>query len=436
MSTWRNQRQYGWPGLFAVVACVICFLTGTAFDEHTLSSDAFERLRRDVQNELDARHKAAQITDELFPGATAALVLQDGRMAGFATGFSDIEEKTAMSTESRMPAGSIGKTYVAAVALSMVSDGILDLDSKIVKWLGEEPWFNRLPNREMITLRQLLNHSSGLIDHVFDTNSGFQNYLKEQLSPGNTERTIDPREFVQYILDRKPLFPAGEGFHYSDTGYILVGLIIEKASGSTYYEELSNRFLKSLNLTLTSPLNQRKVVGLAQGYAPKSQQLFGFPFNVVHAGAFVFDPSLEWTGGGVVSNSQDLVRWAKALYEGNAIGRPYLDEMLSSVANPEKNRDDSGRVYGYGLGVSIAKTKYGTTFRHGGFFPGYNSLLAYFPDRGIAVAMQINTDSSKIEEYFEAIVKIIIEAIEKNCQRSHIRRPIADAVGWSVPGVQ
>ncbi len=412
MSAWRNQRRYGWIGLFAVVVCVICFLAGTAFDKHTLSGDAFEKLRRDVQNELDARHKAAQMTNELFPGATVAFVLRDGRVAGFATGFSDIEEKSAMLTESRMPAGSIGKTYVAAVALNMVSDGTLDLDGKIVKWLSDEPWFNRLPNREMITLRHLLNHSSGLIDHVFDTDSGFQDYFRGKLSPGNTDHTIDPRELVQFALDREPLFPAGEGFHYSDTGYILVGLIIEKASGSTYYKELSNRFLKPMNLTLTSPLNQRKIVGLAQGYAPKSQQLFGLPYKVVDAGTFVFDPSLEWTGGGVVSNSKDLVRWVKALYEGRAISRPYLDEMLNSIANPEKDPDDSGRAYGYGLGVSIAKTKYGTTYRHGGFFPGYNSMLAYFPDHRIAVAMQINSDTSKIEEHFEVIVKIIMEATD------------------------
>lgn len=212
MSTWRNKRQYGWVGLFAVVACVIYFFAGIDFDERSLSKDAFEKLKRDVQNELNTRHKVAQMTDELFPGATVAFVLRDRRMAGFATGFSEIEKKSAMSIESRMPAGSIGKTFVAAVALSMVSDGTLDLDGKIIKWLGDEPWFNRLPNHEIITLRQLLNHSSGLIDHVFDTGSGFQDYMKKQVILGNTKRTIDPKELVQFILDKKPLFPVVKDF--------------------------------------------------------------------------------------------------------------------------------------------------------------------------------------------------------------------------------
>lgn len=411
MNTWRNQRQYVWIGLFAVVTFVIYFLAGT-FDKQTLPSDAFEKLTRDVQNELDRQHESAQMTDELFPGATVAFVLPNGRMMEFATGFSDMEEKTVMSTESRMPAGSIGKTFVSAVVLSMVLDGTLNLDDNIIKWLADEPWFSHLPNHEMITLRHLLNHSSGLTDHVFDAGSGFKDYFKEQLNSDNKEGSIDPRKLVQFILDRKPLFTAGEGFNYSDTNYILVGLIIEKTSDLTYYEELSNRFLKPLNLTHTSPLNQQKLIGLAQGYAPKSQQFFGIPYKVLNNGTFVFNPSLEWTGGGVVSNSKDLALWTKALYEGNAIGHPYLDELLNSVSKPKKAPDNSGRAYGYGLGVSIIKTKYGTAFRHGGFFPGYNSMLAYFPDYSIAVAMQINSDSSNIEKHFEAIVKIIIEAIE------------------------
>ncbi|HEY9050500.1 MAG TPA: serine hydrolase domain-containing protein, partial [Gammaproteobacteria bacterium] len=251
---------------------------------------------------------------------------------------------------------------------------------------------------------------SGLIDHVFDVESGFQSYLKQKLSPENIGQAFDPEEFVSFVLDRKPLFPAGTDFHYSDTGYILAGIIIEKVSGASYYHEINRRFIKPLGLIHTSALNERDAAGVAQGYATKGQQLFGFPAKILHKGSFVFDPSLEWTGGGLISTSKDLVHWAKALYGGTVIDVHYLNEMLSSVANPEKGQDDSGRKYGYGLGVSIAKTEYGTVLRHGGFFPGYNSLLAFYPDHGIAVAMQINTDDSKIEEHFEAILKIIIKA--------------------------
>jgi len=414
MGRWRNQERHGWIERFAIVSYLICLLTGTLYAE-VLSGKIHEKLIKSVQDELDRQYRSAQMTEELFPGATVAFVLPDGKVMAFATGFSDIEKKTVMSVESRMPAGSIGKTFVSAVVLSMVSEGIFNLDEKIIKWLGDEPWFNRLPNHHMITLRHLLNHSSGLIDHVFDANREFQDYFKEHINSGNKGPRIDPTELVQFVLDREPLFPAGEGFHYSDTNYILVGLIIEKAGKLTYYEELANRFLTPLNLTHTSALTQKKLLNIAQGYAPKSQKLFGTSYTVLDNGTFTFDPSIEWTGGGVVSNTKDLARWAKVLFEGKVIKQPYLDEMLKSVSTPMQGRDIAGRAYGYGLGVSIVKTNYGTAFRHGGFFPGYNSMLAYFPDFKIAVAMQINSDNTKIEEHFEAIVKLIIGTIASGC---------------------
>lgn len=99
----------------------------------------------------------------------------------------------------------------------------------------------------------------------------------------------------------------------------------------------------------------------------------------------VFDPSLEWTGGSLVTTSLDLVRWGIALFGGKAIGRHYLNEMLNSVAVPERVADQPGQTYGYGLGVSIVHTRFGIAYRHGGFFPGYNSLLAYYPEFGIGV---------------------------------------------------
>lgn len=397
--------------VYVVFALCICAFAGAAFAERILSDEAFEQLKKDVQSELDKRHAAAQSTDEVFPGATVAFILPDGRVAEFATGFSDVEDEIAMTPEARMPSGSIGKTYVAAVALSLCAEGTLNLDAKINRWLGKETWFEHLPNGDTITLRNLLNHSSGLIDHVFEPDSGFQEYAREHLTADEADVNFDPRDQVQFVLDREPLFPAGKGFNYTDTGYILVGLIIEEASGSTYYEELAKRFLKPLELTRTTPQNQRIVPGIAQGYAPASNQFFGVPLKVIAEGAFLFDPSIEWTGGGLVNNSQDLVRWAKTLYEGNAMDRPYLDALFGSVAQSDQGSDASGRKYGYGLGVTIAKTDFGTTYGHGGFFPGYNSQLAYFPEYKTAIAMQINTDSSQIESHFTAIAKIVIDAL-------------------------
>ncbi len=384
---------------------------GFALAEPALSSVAVERLSSQIAQALEAQFDKAQQTDEIFPGATVAVVLPDGMLLSHASGYADTEAKIHMSTDARMPAGSIGKTHVAAVALSLVADGKLALDVPVAKWFEDTDWFVRLPNHEAITLRHLLNHSSGIIDHVFDAGSGFQDFLKDQLSPENQDRVFDPRMFVQFVLDQEPLYPAGEGFHYSDTGYLIVGMIIEKVTSQKYYETLSQRFLTPLELIDTIPMDRRDISGVAQGYAPLSHQLFGIPEHVIKDGLFVFHPSLEWTGGGLVSTTSDLVRWAKALYEGQALTPGVLTEMLTSVASETEPPDQFGRVFGYGLGVSVVNSDFGICYRHGGFFPGYHSFLAYYPDQKVAIAMQINTDSSEIEAHFDAITALVFDTL-------------------------
>jgi len=388
----------------------LLFITAACTSE-TDSPATTSQLEQHIQAQLDAIHQTANTAGKLFPGATLAIGMPDGRLLNFATGYDDIEQKLPMTPGARMPAGSIGKTFVAAVVLRMVEEGTLQLDDRVERWLGTNPWFHHLPNGESMTVRHLLNHSSGLIDHIFDKDSRFAGDIRSAFTANPATVSFNPKTFVQYALDREPLFPAGEGFHYSETGYLLLGMIIERASGSSYYDELTRRLIEPLNLTLTSAQNQRKFTGLAAGYAPQGRELFNLPHKVAEADEFSFDPSLEWTGGGVVSNSQDLVRWAQALFEARVISNESLKVMLTSIARPETARDAAGRMFGYGLGINIARTKHGTAYRHGGFFPGYNSMLAYYPDHHIAIAMQINADDTDIEAHFEAVTATLMNAV-------------------------
>src|SRR5262249_19125105 len=135
------------------------------------------------------------------------------------------------------------------------------------------------------------------------------------------ERCFKPVELVKFILKRKPLFPAGQGFKYTDTGYILLGLIIERAGGATYYHQVRKRFLEPVKLKLTEPADHRAIANLAAGYL-SARNLFGLPAKITADGKLRYNPATEWTGGGLVSNPQDLVRWAKSLYEGRALGKP------------------------------------------------------------------------------------------------------------------
>jgi len=171
-----------------------------------------------------------------FPAAVAAFVLPDGTAGAAAAGLSDNEAGRPMTVRDRILSGSIGKTYVAAVALQLVAEGKLDLDAPISRRLGKEEWFGRLPNGSDITVRMLMNHTSGIAEHVQVPEFGRQ--VGE-----DPDRVWRPEELVGFILDREPLFAAGEGWSYADTNYIVLGMILERIAGRTFYEELKRRVL-------------------------------------------------------------------------------------------------------------------------------------------------------------------------------------------------
>jgi D-alanyl-D-alanine carboxypeptidase len=132
---------------------------------------------------------------------------------------------------------------------------------------------------------------------------------------------------------------------------------------------------------------------------------WGLPDRFLQAGAPILDPWTEYTGGGVVSNPQDMVRWGRALYQGRAMEGPYLDDLLGSAVPAG---GEGGRSYG--LGVFIRSTALGTTYGHSGWFPGYNSILAYYPDHGIAVAFQTNTDRDvNLEGARDVLASVVLE---------------------------
>lgn len=291
------------------------------------------------------------IVDDLeAPGATAAYALADGTVVAFAAGVADLEAGTPMPRDAIMPAGSVGKSFVAAVAVALAQEGRLDLDGPIAGWLGDEPWFDELPNARAITTRQLLTHSSGLADHYGDP--GLVEMIAAGRASGDPDWAIPPVDAVRLLADDPPLFPPGEGFAYTDTGYLLVGMIVERAGGEPYSDQVRQRFLEPLELHLTTPSDRRQIPGLVPGYVTGGDAL-GLPPKTVEDGVMVFSPASEWTGGGLASNPADLVRWARALYEGRALSAPSLDELLTSVP-----WGDAEGVR-YGLGVIISETPSG-----------------------------------------------------------------------------
>lgn len=329
-------------------------------------------LRNALQSRLETLH-----AESGAPGVNAGIVLADGTAFGLAAGLADTVLGLPMEPTSRLMQGSVGKTYVAAVAMQLMHEGVLDLEARLSTYIGNEPWYTRIPNHETVTVRQLLTHTSGIVRYEFDPR-----FISDLVAA--PEKVWQPEDRLAYLFDSEAPFAPGEGWEYSDTDYILIGMIIEALTGNTYYDELRRRILGPLQLVHTVPSDTRRVPGLVQGYAGVDN-LFRVPDEVIVDGEFVINPQFEWTGGGLASTASDLAMWAKALYEGKAFDEAMLPIMLDAV--PAR----LGPNTQYGLGVIIRPTPLGPSWGHSGFFPGYLSEMAYLPDHEIALAVQVNS---------------------------------------------
>jgi D-alanyl-D-alanine carboxypeptidase len=367
--------------LLIAILCSVSLLMGSRSavpqsPSATGGSKASEALRGPLQEKLDQLHAQGK-----FPGATAGFAFSDGSTLGLATGISDRETGAAMSPQNLLFQGSCGKTYVSAVALQLVHERKFSLDDPVSRYLGKEPWYARLPNAQTITIRHLMNHTSGLTRYEF----------REQFTTDLTKnpyKVWKPEELVAYILDTKPPFLPGQGWTYADTNYIVLGMIIERVTKSAYYDQLRKRILKPLKLQHTVPSTGPVIPGLSQGYAGPNNVFGGSDAMIAH-GKFTFNPQFEWTGGGIASTSEDLARWSKLLYEGKAFDPSLMPELLKGV--PAQLGPESK----YGLGVIIRPTAYGTSYGHSGFFPGYVTEMMYFPQYKTAVAVQVNSSVAR-----------------------------------------
>lgn len=323
-----------------------------------------------------------------FPGVTAAYVLGDGTSGSASSGLADVEAGVPMNDRPRMLAASTGKSFVGALCIALALEGRLALDEPVSRWLGKYDWFERLPNHKSMTLRHLLTHSAGLPDHVHMQRfeDAFANEWRASRNP------FPPTRLVEFILDKSALFPQGQGWAYSDTGYLLVGMVIEEVTGHSYYDEIRERFLIPLGLLDTSPADRRELDRLATGYlAPDNP--FRLPARTLDDNNHLhWHPGIEWTGGGLVTTSRDLAHWGAALFTGKALSGDYLAELFRGVLVDPK-------VAGirYGAGVAIyANDHSGKVYGHAGWIPGYISSFRHYRRNGVTIAFQINTDTGVI----------------------------------------
>ena len=310
-----------------------------------------------------------------LPGVALAVDRAGSTLFSGAAGVANIERQTPLKATDRFRIYSIAKTFTATVVLQLVDEGVLTLDDTVTKWL-DEPVVSQIPHVERITLRQLLNHTSGIYDYADDTDSPF--WADAFLGPNaDWTKVWTIEELLGYAAGAKhpPYFAPGAGNHYSNTNYLLLGLVVEAATGRRYGDELRERILTPLALHDTF---------LAEGGAMPEGTVTGYQLlDGELVDVSVSNLSLVWTAGGMVSTTADLVRFGRAVFDGELLSPASFKEMFAFV--PAMNPAN-----GEGMGVYRVQTPNGELIGMDGGSAGGTSNLMRLATADITVAVLAN----------------------------------------------
>jgi D-alanyl-D-alanine carboxypeptidase len=341
------------------------------------------------------------------PALSVAAVLPDGTVVAAASGWADPERRIAVTPATRFLSGSTGKTFCAALAMKLVEDGRLKLDDKLAPLFSGTPWFDGLPNHDAVTLRMLLNHTAGF-PQFLELNSFRWSYLVDVLR--GREVDYSPQKMLSFIDGAAPLNAPGAAFNYSDLGYDLAGLTIERITGQPYFEAMQQRILTPLSYGEITPATSKALPQLAAGYAQGDflENLLGLSGRSTDQdGILKRSPVLEYAGGGLSLTPRALAQFYADLMRGRVV-KPETAEAMSTPAIHLPSTPPIEQGFGLGLFVTD-RPGFGRYVSHSGFYPGYNANVGYFSDFGIAVAVQVNRDhvdlSATLRELAEGTAK-------------------------------
>ncbi|MEU9338238.1 serine hydrolase domain-containing protein [Streptomyces sp. NPDC048290] len=315
------------------------------------------------------------------PGVTATA--RDAKGTWRATeGVGNVRTGAPRSADDRYRIGSITKTFVATVLLQLEAEGRLSLDDKVEKWLPGVVRGNGHDGRK-ITLRQLLNHTSGIFNYTGDEPFAREIFLKEGFDR-NRYRTFSPGELVAVAMRHEPTFAPGTSWSYSNTNYILAGMVIEKITGRPYGDAVEDRVIEPLGLDDTFVPAGRPTLGTphSRAYSKLAETAEGPSYDVT-----VFNPSAAGAAGEMVSDNDDLNRFMSALLRGRLLPPKQLKEMKTTVVAPGVPNAT------YGLGLMKETLSCGTTvWGHGGGIHGSGSESRTTTDGRHSIALNLNAD--------------------------------------------
>ncbi|MFF8418206.1 serine hydrolase domain-containing protein [Streptomyces sp. NPDC015680] len=344
-------------------------------------SEEFPPLTPAVAGQLD-RAVRQVMGDARVPGVTVGLWVPGKGSYVRAFGVADKSSGAPMSAGLNMRVGSVTKTFTVTALLTLVDQGKVGLDDPIGKYV------KGVPDGDRITLRELAGMRSGLFNYSMDPD-----FFKALTS--DPQRPFTPQELLDYSFKHPLRFQPGEKFEYSNTNAILLGLVVEKASGRPLADYLERNVFEPAGMKRTFlPRTAAFPAPHAQGYT--DQTASGRTENATN-----WNPSWAWAAGGAISDQRDLRIWARVLATGT---------LLSPATQAERLRTGPSGLpdTGYGLGIFDVHGWVG----HNGSLPGYESLVVHMPDTKATLVVLLNTDtdyrgSEPSTLFGEAITRVV-----------------------------
>lgn len=321
----------------------------------------------------DFKAKADAILKSAYPAAgpgAAVVVMDDGKIVYAAGhGLADIDAKTAISPTTVFRLGSITKQFSAAVMLQLVAEGKVALDDKLSKFLPDYP----KPGADA-TIAQLLNHTVGVQSYT-----GIPGWMASD-KPSRaitTEQLI--AEFKHLPAPAKP----GEKFDYNNSGYVLVGAVIEKVTGKPWHQAVDERIAKPLGLTsIRYGVAEAGLANMAQGYSDGEKG--PAPARTLHM-------SVPHAAGALIGTVGDLAKWNHALHHGKVVPPALYAQMIAPTKLPDGTTED------YGFGIRRSDVRGRDAIGHGGGIFGFNTDSVYVPQEDLFVAVFANSGDPATE---------------------------------------
>ncbi|MFI5881794.1 serine hydrolase domain-containing protein [Streptomyces sp. NPDC051554] len=317
------------------------------------------------------------------PGVTAT-VRDSGTTWSTTAGVGNLRTGKPRSADDRYRVGSITKAFVSTVLLQLEAEGRLSLDDTVEKWLPGVVQGNGNDGGR-ITVRQLLNHTSGIYNYTEDDDFGRAYFTKDGFFRHRYD-TKTPAALVAIAMSHKPDFTPGTSWHYSNTNYVLAGMVIQKVTGHSYATEIRDRIINPLHLRATSLPGTKVTVPRpsSRAYSKLAEETTGPTYDVT-----TLNPSIASSAGEMISDSADLDRFYGALLGGKLLPAKQLKEMQTTVP-----AGDSPTTR-YGLGISDIKLPCGVhLWGHDGGIHGSSSAVVATADGRHSLAFNFNGDWS------------------------------------------